>query len=64
MQITVNLPDDVCRAARSLARRKGISLGNALAELALVGLRPFPTFTVSKNSKPIALEQTLEALAH
>jgi hypothetical protein len=70
MRTTVNLPDDVLRVARSLADLKGISLGDALAELARAGLKPaarintktaFPSFEVSKNAKPITLEQTLQA---
>lgn len=70
MRTTVNLPDDVLRAARSLANLKGISLGDALAELARAGLRPavrintktaFPSFEVSDHAKPITLEQTLQA---
>jgi hypothetical protein len=70
MRTTVNLPDDVLRAARSLANLKDISLGEALAELARGGLRPavrintktaFPSFEVSEHAKPITLEQTLRA---
>jgi hypothetical protein len=70
MRTTVNLPDDVLRAARSLSNLKEISLGDALAELARAGLRPaarintktaFPSFEVSEQAKPITLEQTLRA---
>lgn len=70
MRTTVNLPDDVYRVARSLAAAKGVSLGEALAELVRKALdpagrietaKPFPCFTVSKNACPITLEQTLEA---
>jgi hypothetical protein len=70
MRTTVNLPDDVLRVARSLANLKGISLGDALAQLARAGLRPaarintktaFPSFEVSERAKPITLEQTLQA---
>ena len=66
----MNLPDDVLRAARALATRKGISLGVAIAELARAGLQPtvpvntktaFPIFQLSKRAKPITLEQTLQA---
>lgn len=69
MRTTVNLPDDVLRVARSLADLKGISLGDALAELARAGLKPavrintktaFPSFEVSNNANPITLEQTLQ----
>jgi hypothetical protein len=70
MRTTVNLPDDVLRVARSLADLKGISLGDALAELARAGLKPavrintktaFPSFEMKNGAKPITLEQTLEA---
>ena len=70
MRTTINLPDDVLRVARSLANLKGISLGDAIAELARGGLKPaarinrktaFPSFQVSTNAKPITLEQTLQA---
>jgi hypothetical protein len=70
MRTTVNLPEDVLRVARSLADAKGISLGDALAELARAGLKPalhvnakkaFPCFAVKEGAKPITLEQTLEA---
>ena len=70
MRTTVNLPDDVLSVARSLADLKGISLGNALAELARAGLKPavrintktaFPSFEVSEQAKPITLEQPLQA---
>ncbi len=62
VRVTVNLPEDVFRAARSLADRKDISLGDALAELTRAGLRPvpFPSFDVSASAKAIKLEHTLE----
>ena len=70
MRTTVNLPEDVHRAANALATLKGLSLGDALAELVRRGLeprilvnknKPFPCFVLPKNAKPITLEQTLEA---
>ena len=70
MRTTVNLPDDIYRAARTLARFKEISLGDALAELARRGLqppvsinadKPFPCFELPKGSPPITLEQALAA---
>ena len=71
MRTTVNLPDDVYRAAKSLADAEGTSLGEALAELARRGLRPpaafadsakaFPCFALPANAEPITLEQTLAA---
>lgn len=70
MRTTVNLPDDIYLAARCLAARKNISLGEALAELARRGLnpavpidtrKPFPCFAVSEDAGPITLERTLAA---
>ena len=70
MRTTINLPDDVYLAARSVAQVKGISLGDAIAELARGGLRPptaidmakpFPCFALPGDSEPITLEQTLAA---
>ena len=70
MRTTINLPDDVLLAARSLARTRSITLGDAIAHLVRAGLRPaarintkavFPSFEVSEHAKPITLEQTLRA---
>ena len=70
MRTTINLPDDIHQAARSLASVKGISLGDAVAELARRGLnpsvaittdKPFPCFVVPKGAEPITLERTLAA---
>lgn len=70
MRTTLNLPEDVCQVARSLASVKGVSLGEAVAELVRQGLnRPvrvdarkaFPCFTLPQNARPITLEQTLQA---
>ncbi len=69
MRTTVNLPDDVFRAARSLAASKGLALGDAIAELVRRGLKPstefttrngFPCFPVPPDAEPITLEKTLE----
>jgi hypothetical protein len=70
MRVTLNLPDDVYRAAQSLARLRGISLGEALGELVRRGLpsspplaesKPFPCFRLRDDVEPITLEQTLNA---
>lgn len=70
MRTTVNLPEDVYQAARSLASLERLSLGDALAQLARRGLRTpaavnlrkaFPCFDVPLDSPPITLEQTLLA---
>ena len=68
MRTTLNLPDDVFHAARSLAAACEISLGEALAELVRRGLRApvgivekaFPCFDVA-DERPITLEATLAA---
>ena len=39
MRTTINLDDDILDAARNLARQEGISLGDAVSELARRGLR-------------------------
>jgi len=70
MRTTVNLPDDVAAAARSLAQLKGVSLGDALAELVRRGLnppprvdttKPFPCFVLPADASPITLDRTLQA---
>lgn len=70
MRTTVNLPDDVHQAAISLADLRGVSLGDALAELVRRGLKPsiaidtrkaFPCFVLPEGAEPITLEQTLAA---
>jgi hypothetical protein len=70
MRTTLDLPNDVLRAGRSLAHPRGISLGDALAELVRAGLQPprrintqtaFPSFELSERARPITLEQTLQA---
>jgi hypothetical protein len=68
MRTTVNLPDDVYAAARSVASVKDISLGEALADLVRQGLRPpmtmemengIPVPVLPKDSPLITLEHTL-----
>jgi len=68
MRTTLNLPDDVYQAARSLAGLKKLSLGEALGELARRGLadgpqidreKPFPCFRLPEGSESITLEHTL-----
>ena len=68
MRTTLNLPDDIYQAARSLASLKKLSLGEALGELARRGLtdgppinrgKPFPCFRLPEGSEPVTLEHTL-----
>jgi hypothetical protein len=68
MRTTLNIPDDVGDIIRAVAEAKGISLGDAVAELVRKGLRPeerirqdgaFPCFLVDSGALPITLEHTL-----
>jgi hypothetical protein len=68
MRTTVNLPEDVYQAAKSVASVKDISLGEALADLVRQGLRPPLTMEIHngllvpvlpKDSPLITLEHTL-----
>ena len=66
----MNLPEDVYDAARSLAAVRGISMGEALAEMVRRGLNAqcrvndqdrFPHFVVPADAAPLTLEKTFEA---
>jgi hypothetical protein len=68
MRTTVNLPEDVYEAARSVARVKDISLGEAIADLVRQGLRPPLSMETEngllmpllpKDSPIVTLEHTL-----
>ena len=70
IEIALDIPDDVYQAARSMAAARGVSLGDAIVDLAQRGLtespliddsKPFPCFAVTKPGPPITLEQTLAA---
>jgi len=70
VRTTLNLPEDVYRAARFVAALKGVSLGDAVAELVRKGLgaearidpgQAFPCFPVPEDAEPITLERTLAA---
>jgi hypothetical protein len=70
MRTTINIPDDIGDVIRSFADAKGISMGQAVAELVRKGLQPqaqgsesssFPCFAVPAGAAPITLEQTLAA---
>ncbi|MDP2955842.1 MAG: hypothetical protein Q8N53_05430 [Longimicrobiales bacterium] len=70
MRTTVNLADDVVRAARSLAREQGRSLGDVLSDLARRGLEPpaelryegdFPVFLVREGAGPLTPEMVARA---
>lgn len=70
IEITLDIPDDVYRAVRSMAAARGVSLGDAIVDLARLGLsagarldetKPFPCLAITKPGPPITLEQTLAA---
>lgn len=68
MRTTLDIDDRVLASARVLAREKHTSLGAAVSELALRGMRPqvvdspFPTFSVSMDADPVTPEMVREAL--
>jgi hypothetical protein len=68
MRTTLNLPDDVSVIIRAVADAKGLSLGDAAAELIRRGLHTdarvqqdegVPCFAVPPDAPPITLEHTL-----
>jgi hypothetical protein len=71
MRTTINIPDDVGDVIRSFADARGISLGEAVAQLVRRGLlpqqlslyeeAPFPRFAVPEGAAPITLDETLAA---
>jgi hypothetical protein len=70
MRTTINLPDDVYEAARTLSIYQRVSLGAAVAELVRRGLgsnpgvnleTAFPTFDIRPDARKITLEETLAA---
>ena len=71
MRTTLQIDDDVLRAARLLAATKEISLGKALSELARKGLKPtpsiryredFPVFEVAEDAAVVGLEEVKDVL--
>ena len=70
MRTTLNLPEDVIRIIRGLSEARGVSLGDAAAELIRRALRAearlaedhgIPCFALPSTVAPITLEQTLAA---
>ena len=67
MRTTLNLPDDISEVVRSVAAAKGVSLGDAVADLIRRGLSAhriqidegLPCFAVRPDAPPITLEHTL-----
>jgi hypothetical protein len=72
MRTTLRIDEDVLRAARSLARAEGRTVGEVLSSLARRGLRPspplrrsrsgLPTFDVPEGTSPLTPEMVREAL--
>jgi hypothetical protein len=71
MRTTLNIEDEVLRAARSLASERRVSLGKMVSELLRQALAPqplttyrgdFPVFRVSENAAPITPEMVRRAL--
>jgi hypothetical protein len=71
MRTTLEIDDDVLRAARSLAAAEGKNIGKALSDLARRGLASrskskrrsgFPVFDVAPGAAPITLEMVKDAL--
>ncbi|MSR36981.1 MAG: antitoxin [Gemmatimonadetes bacterium] len=71
MRLTLNLADDVIRAARARAEAERISLGDVISDLArealgrarCIGTRNgFPVFGVSAETPPLTPEMVRRAL--
>ena len=71
MRTTVDIDDDVLQVARSLAKSRGISLGQAHSQLARKGLQPvvagpedslFPQFPCRPDDPLVTAEQVRDAL--
>ena len=65
MRTTLNLDEDVLRAAKSLARLRAKSLGKVISDLARRGIHAgsataqqgeLPVFTVDPRARPLTLE--------
>jgi len=71
MRTTLEIDDDVLRAARSVAAAEGKNIGKALSDLARIGLAlrsraktgsGFPVFDVDPDAAPITIELVKDAL--
>jgi hypothetical protein len=69
MRTTLNIDDDVLRAARSLAASQGKSIGEVISSLVRRSLSPgavvrrqgFPMFQVEEGAPPITSEMVRQA---
>ena len=73
MRTTLTVDDDVLAVARALAARRGVSLGNAVSDLARRGFKGtgpgdhrddgVPVFRVAAGAAPITSEDVQKALS-
>lgn len=72
MRTTLNIDDDLLRAARAIAEERGITIGEAVSDLLREALRPprveyeesgFPVFHVSEDAPPLTPDDVERALA-
>lgn len=70
MRTTVSIDDDLLAVARNMAEARSVSLGKVISELMRQGLATatvpevrngFPLFQVSRNARPITLEDVKKA---
>ena len=71
MRTTINLDDDLLRVVKSLARERGVSMGDVVSDLIREALRPdtgvtydagFPVFMVREDAPPITPEMVDDAM--
>ena len=61
IEITLDIPDDVYQALRSMAAERGVSLEDAVAALVRLGLSAGAPVGAAEPGPPITPEQTLAA---
>ena len=70
MRTTINIEDDLYKAAKSMATAENKTIGQMISELIRKALQPpnypvkdddIPTFRVSENAPPLTLEMVREA---
>ena len=57
MRTTLDLDDDVLRAAREIARQRGLSMGKVLSDLARRALTQQPTSTARHGAPPFPIQR-------
>jgi hypothetical protein len=58
VRTTVDLEEDILRAAKDLAKERSQSLGRVLSELARKGLQPSPRSMDTRNGVPLLPRKT------